>query len=772
MKSFLSSISLAALVLCFTPRPTLGMDDEKNKHQSGATVSLSPDTLHLDALSPEILCHIAGCLDIKDFYNFRIVSKGLYNLSQTSLLSISGEPEEISGLLRSNQSIHDILLKVIRTPGGYERLSEGYMHLLEDSQSLHKLAYSDLGMSRIFPCLFFALLENSITSYVTEKTHKFVCLEESPLSYTLKKIDSLVNVSNKMREILETEAKANNPIPQFNLGLYHLMGGQIEQARGMFEKAIENAPLELEADYALGLSYYLLGEEEKGSQLMAIGTINILKHKGKVFALSYDSLIDSILFFNFSLTRSNEAARLIGMRQFSRGDYRNSEKILLISRGDLMGGTDFVLGKLYHKTGRLVKRDRFLRLSAECGNSEAQLMLGRSLLESNKLEEAYEWFKRACEKDTPLSQACAAYKLAKIAIKLNDPTHPILIMVKDCFNKVLAHEKRTFPQNLGNISLNEPEALTSAKILNFQNLGYDEFLYTLKKLDSRATQSYNEGDKEKAGAWWNFIAEFEEKPVALHNLGVLAMERGDVQEAKTRYYEAAKKGYALAQNDLMVNACIMHQLNKIETAKEWLILASEFNSEAALILGCLCIEENVNEGRNWLHKSASKGNQKALDLIPIIAAEICSEGKIGEAKEYVKVAALQNQPQALLQLGALEYDDGNFDKTIELLKKSAALGENKAIKAFNTFGCTLYLQGNMTEAEKFLLIGAQFGCGDAQYTLGLMEHSRGNLEKAKELLISAAKQDNRDAFESITAIGWELYHKGNTTEAEEWLNAL
>lgn len=464
----------------------------------------------------------------------------------SELPRILKSPEEIMGQILTCPDINVLYLLGQRSTEDLELFKKGFVALSENTEALRKLAHSPMGASRLFPLL--CLMMRKDPSVKAIHTH------------LLEKAGNLW--SGEITEI--------SSLPQFNCGIVHLLNDQPQQAVPMFEQAIRNGfhP----AFHGLGLSCGLLGKREKCSQFEMIGLIEINRMSDEHFKSVYDGLVDFML---LSQTSPN-ARTMLGMRLFSRGDFVTAEKILLFSQGGELCAAENMLAKLYMKTNHPEKVMFFLEAAANGNNTQAQMRLARRLLIVGQTEEANALFQRVEEKKTAHVQACLAYKLVMTAIKLNDPHHFVLDRARRSLKFVSDSQKA-----ISDACSKDINVLVETKLTGIAD---GEYHLTLRKVFDRGTQSYHQGDKVKAGLWWSFVVEFEENEVALNNLGVLAVEAGDLDNGKDFYYKAAKNGYTQAIQSLLVNGVKFAQKGDFAKAKEWLLLAAEFNDPQAKML--------------------------------------------------------------------------------------------------------------------------------------------------------------------------------------------
>ena len=137
----------------------------------------------------------------------------------------------------------------------------------------------------------------------------------------------------------------------------------------------------------------------------------------------------------------------------------------------------------------------------------------------------------------------------------------------------------------------------------------------------------------------------------------------------------------------------------------------------------------------------------------------CREA-LPETKECDKLRMKRievNDPVAIFQEGALQYQKGDYQRAFEYYAKAAALGDAHA----HWRVALLYHEGKGVEKDMGREMyhteeAAIGGHPDARYNLGVDEMNKGNFERAVKHYIIAAKQGEEDSTKMLM----KLYKKG------------
>lgn len=150
------------------------------------------------------------------------------------------------------------------------------------------------------------------------------------------------------------------------------------------------------------------------------------------------------------------------------------------------------------------------------------------------------------------------------------------------------------------------------------------------------------------------------------------------------------------------------------------------------------VEKDCKKAKYWLEKSASQGNEEALDGLGTIYFVGCSVNKdYRKAEEYYLLANEKGSKQAKVNLGEI-YREGGFglerDYDKALYWYQLGLNDNP-YRAYNSLASLYIDQENYEEAYKYLIQAADLGNPEAEYNLGVMYNSGIVVEENKEKAI-------------------------------------
>ncbi len=193
----------------------------------------------------------------------------------------------------------------------------------------------------------------------------------------------------------------------------------------------------------------------------------------------------------------------------------------------------------------------------------------------------------------------------------------------------------------------------------------------------------------------------------INELGYLYREgigvKKDDREALGLYYLAAKKGCSEAQYNLAV--CFEDGVateQNLKDAEYWYSkAASRGNDGAMYALGCLYYyphEEfpiDYHKAFNYFKQSAEKGNVEAQLSLGIMCEEgHCPEGSADTAAQWYSKASKAGDARGDYALACCYYNGmggvkANYGRAVELFRKSARLGYERAVQALKQLGESL-----------------------------------------------------------------------------------
>ena len=225
------------------------------------------------------------------------------------------------------------------------------------------------------------------------------------------------------------------------------------------------------------------------------------------------------------------------------------------------------------------------------------------------------------------------------------------------------------------------------------------------------------------------------------------------EKSMDQLLELSRKGNVEAQCKLGI---IYYEEENVEEAKIWLEKsANEGNIEAQSNLGAIyLLEGNNKEAKVWLEKSGKKNNMQAQVNLAIV---YFLENNIEEAKKWYEKAVYQGYRQSKDGFGIIDMENEEFinketsmdfvdeqkDNIKELYEKATNEGD---IESQIALGTICYKEGNIAEAKKWLEKAANQGSVEAQNNLGNIYFLEGNNEEAKMWLEKAASQGYEEAI--------------------------
>jgi TPR repeat protein len=155
-----------------------------------------------------------------------------------------------------------------------------------------------------------------------------------------------------------------------------------------------------------------------------------------------------------------------------------------------------------------------------------------------------------------------------------------------------------------------------------------------------------------------------------YNLGVLALESGDLEEARIRLTIAAEKNHPKAIMNIFNIGWDLNREEKYEEGHPWLLLAAQFNCPLAIYcLGMMAVDKrDLKTAQSWLMKIKSadgfdtlvknmpdfrKRWQESNANLLAIGNKIAKIGNIEEAAQWWELAARFNNVTAQYNLGVV-----------------------------------------------------------------------------------------------------------------------
>jgi TPR repeat protein len=419
----------------------------------------------------------------------------------------------------------------------------------------------------------------------------------------------------------------------------------------------------------------------------------------------------------------------------------------------------FAIGCILSKEGKKAEAKQWYKLVAQFKHKKAQFNLGILVRNEGNLQEAKSWFVKAAENGYEAAIEC----LFEIAGNLYEEQKEEAI--KCC--KLAAQFNHTGAQfNLG-VSARDQEDFEEAQtwFVKAAKNGHED---ALEEIIGIGFKYLNKGKKDKAKEAWKLAAKFNHQ-VAQHNLGVLARDEGNLEEAQTWFVKAAENGHEDALEDIIGIGFEYHNAGKKDKAKKaWELVAQFNNGSTQQNLGVVAREEgNLEEAQSWFLKAADNGGEAAIEGIFEIGFQFYQEKKYTEAKQWWELAAQFNCKKAIYNLGILARAQRELKEAQNWFVKAAEKGDRSAIESLFQIGCGLFKKGENIEANQYYKLAAQFNHEIAQYNLGVFARDEGELEEAQIWFLKAAENGYANACKKIFEVGHDYADRGNLVEAKK-----
>ena len=287
---------------------------------------------------------------------------------------------------------------------------------------------------------------------------------------------------------------------------------------------------------------------------------------------------------------------------------------------------------------------------------------------------------------------------------------------------------------------------------------------TIDQALQKGIKAHKAGQVQKADRLYTAILKVHPKnPDANHNMGVLAVGLGKVQEALPFFKTALEANPATAQFWLSYIDALV-KLNKLAAAKAVLDQAKDNGAKGA------GFDELVQRLKGLVDASV-KVQAPPQDQVESIL-NLYNQGQLAAAVEQAQ-SLTEQYPEAFIVwniLGAAHKGLGKIVEASRAFKKVTELNPNYA-DGYSNFGVTLKDQGKLKEAidacNKALAIKPDYA--EAHYNMGIVFMGQGKLEEAIEAYNKALaiKPGYADAWSNI---GSALQDQGKLEEAVEAYN--
>lgn len=242
---------------------------------------------------------------------------------------------------------------------------------------------------------------------------------------------------------------------------------------------------------------------------------------------------------------------------------------------------------------------------------------------------------------------------------------------------------------------------------------------------------------------------------AKYQLGCLAEDAGQIDEAKKWFHEAAAAGSPAAMNAI---GLLAHTAGDLQGARNWYEKAA--NNGYSMALNNLgTISEDPVEARKWFDAGVKAGNSLAMFNLGLILLE---SGEQKQSLDLFLASAKLGDSNAMAQLGLLANEAGNLEEARNWYLRAAELENSQAM--YN-LGVLKHDQGDISEAKKWYESALQAGNLWPLNNLGRIAEAEGDVTTANSLYIKAAENGNPVA---MTNLGIFAEESENLSEAIKW----
>ncbi len=286
------------------------------------------------------------------------------------------------------------------------------------------------------------------------------------------------------------------------------------------------------------------------------------------------------------------------------------------------------------------------------------------------------------------------------------------------------------------------------QLLKLAQSGDKDAKYQLGRLAEDA------GQVDEAKKWFHEAAAAG-SPAAMNAIGLLAHTAGDLERARNWYEKAANNGYSMALNNLGTIS------EDPQEARKWFDAGVKAgNSRAMFNLGLILLESGEEEqSLDLFLNSAKLGDSNAMVQLGLMAEEV---DNLQEARSwYLRAAELENS-QAMYNLGVLEHNSGDISEAKKWYESALQDGN---LWPLNNLGRIAEAEGDVTEANSLYIRAAENGDPTAMTNLGIFAEESGNLSEAIKWYEEAAALDQPDAMFQLGNISSST---GDLNKARTW----
>jgi len=198
---------------------------------------------------------------------------------------------------------------------------------------------------------------------------------------------------------------------------------------------------------------------------------------------------------------------------------------------------------------------------------------------------------------------------------------------------------------------------------------------------------------------------------AIHNMGVIHWQRGDMEEAARWWLRAADAGHAGA----MVNVGLLRER-----------------------------QGHLGDAEQWYRRAAEAGETAAMGNLGVLLKE---QGKVEEAEEWYRRGADLGDAFAMHNLGLLLYGRAQVEEAERWWRRAAE--DDKFVPSMHSLAVLLHRQGSVAEAERWWRRAAEAGHLDAMDGLGFLLAEQGQSDEAEQWLRRAADAGHQTAANNL-----------------------
>ena len=286
------------------------------------------------------------------------------------------------------------------------------------------------------------------------------------------------------------------------------------------------------------------------------------------------------------------------------------------------------------------------------------------------------------------------------------------------------------------------------KLLKLAKAGDIDAKYQLGRL------AEDDGQIDEAKKWFHEAAAGG-SPAAMNAIGLLAHTAGDLVRARNWYEKAANNGYSMALNNLGTIS------EDPEEARKWLEAGVKAGNSLAMFNLGLILQESGEEKQasDLFLASAELGDSNAMVQLGLMAEE---ENNLQDARNWYLRAIDLDSNRAMCHLGILDHNAGDINSAKKWYEDALKVGN---FWPLNNLARIAEAEGDMAKANSLYKQAAENGDPTAMTNLGIFAEEAGNIDEATKWYEEAATHDYGDA---IFQLGNIASSSGDSTQARTW----